>query len=42
MFSEAELTLNPAQDWTEYGVKALSLWFYGDPSNTAPVRFYMH
>jgi endonuclease/exonuclease/phosphatase family metal-dependent hydrolase len=34
-YSEAELTLNPAQDWTKYGVKALSLWFHGDPNNAA-------
>ncbi|MHC4488601.1 MAG: LamG-like jellyroll fold domain-containing protein [Planctomycetota bacterium] len=33
--SEAELTLTPAQDWTASGVKVLSLWFYGDESNTA-------
>jgi hypothetical protein len=33
--SEAELTLSPAQDWTTGGVKTLSLWFSGDPNNTA-------
>ena len=31
--SEAELTLGPAQDWTQKGVEALSLWLYGDPNN---------
>jgi hypothetical protein len=32
--SEAELTLSPAQDWTQNGVKTLSLWFRGDPNST--------
>jgi len=34
-YSEAELTLSPSQDWTKHGVKILSLWFFGDVSNTA-------
>jgi len=34
-YSEAELPLSPPQDWTVGGAKTLSLWFYGDPSNTA-------
>ena len=34
-YSEAELTLSPSQDWTAGGVKVLSLWFFGDASNTA-------
>jgi hypothetical protein len=34
-YSEAELTLSPAQDWTKHGVTTLSLWFFGDPNNTA-------
>jgi hypothetical protein len=34
-YSEAELTLSPSQDWTKHGVKTLSLWFFGDASNTA-------
>jgi len=29
----AELTIG--SDWTRHGVKSLSLWFYGDPSNSA-------
>jgi hypothetical protein len=33
--SEAELTLSPAQDWSKHGIKTLSLWFAGDPNNTA-------
>jgi hypothetical protein len=34
-YSEAELTLSPSKDWTAGGVKVLSLWFFGDASNTA-------
>jgi len=34
-YSEAELTLSPPQDWTKRGAKVLSLWFFGDASNTA-------
>ena len=33
-YSEAELTLTAPRDWTEEGVKELSLWFYGDPNNS--------
>ena len=32
-YSEAELTVTPAQDWSKHGVKSLSLWFSGDPNN---------
>jgi hypothetical protein len=42
-YSEAELTLSPGQDltdWTKHGVKALSLWFQGDPNNT-PEQMYV-
>jgi hypothetical protein len=34
-YSEAELTLSPPQDWIAGGAKVLSLWFFGDASNTA-------
>jgi len=34
-YSEAELPLSPPQDWTKHGINALSLWFFGDASNTA-------
>jgi len=34
-YSEAERTFAVGQDWTKYGIKTLSLWFYGDASNTA-------
>jgi hypothetical protein len=33
-YSEAELTLNPAQDWTKSGVAALVLYFHGTEGNT--------
>ena len=33
-FSEAERTFAP-QNWTNYGIQTLSLWFYGDPANVA-------
>ncbi len=39
-YSEAELTLSPAQDWTKHGVNALSLWFSGDPNNV-PDKMYV-
>jgi len=32
-YSEAELTLSPAQDWTKHGITVLSLRFCGDPNN---------
>jgi hypothetical protein len=34
-FSEAQLTLNPSQNWTEHGVTTLVLHFYGDSANAA-------
>jgi hypothetical protein len=33
--SEATRTFETPQDWTQFGVKALVIWFYGDPGNTA-------
>jgi len=39
-YSEAVLPLSPPQDWTEHGVKTLSLWFYGVPDNAAE-RMYV-
>ncbi len=33
MYSEAELTLTAPRDWTEEGVKELSLWFRGYPGS---------
>ncbi|HUV63923.1 MAG TPA: LamG-like jellyroll fold domain-containing protein, partial [Sedimentisphaerales bacterium] len=32
-FSEAQLPLSPAQNWTRHGVTSLVLYFYGDPAN---------
>jgi hypothetical protein len=34
-WSEVNLPFNPARDFTESGVKALTLYFYGDPDNDA-------
>ncbi|MHC4487082.1 MAG: discoidin domain-containing protein [Planctomycetota bacterium] len=39
-YSEAERTFAVGQDWTKYGIKTLSLWFYGDPTNAAE-RMYV-
>jgi hypothetical protein len=33
VYSEAERTFGAAQDWTKAGVRALSLWFYGNLHN---------
>jgi hypothetical protein len=32
-YSEAKLPFDPAEDWTEGGMKLLTLFFYGDPDN---------
>jgi len=34
-YSEVELALSNVRDWTDEGVSKLSLWFYGDPNNSA-------
>jgi len=44
--SYSEATANVAdlaagQNWTKYGIKALTLWFYGDPNNSATERMYV-
>jgi hypothetical protein len=39
-YSEAEMTLRTSRDWTEGGVTELSLWFRGDPANSAE-RLYV-
>ncbi|MHC4631569.1 MAG: LamG-like jellyroll fold domain-containing protein, partial [Planctomycetota bacterium] len=33
-YSEAELSLSPAQDWTKSGIRSLVLYFHGDAGNT--------
>ncbi|UCE50065.1 MAG: LamG domain-containing protein, partial [Phycisphaerales bacterium] len=38
--SEVVRTFSPARDWTEYGVKTLSLWFAGADTNV-PGQFYV-
>jgi len=42
--SYSEATANVAnlpvgRDWTKYGIKTLSLWFYGDPTNAAELMY---
>jgi hypothetical protein len=32
-YSEAKRTFDNPQDWTQHGIKGLTLWFYGDPTN---------
>jgi len=32
--SETTRTFDAPQDWTRHGVKGLTLWFFGDPTNT--------
>jgi hypothetical protein len=39
-YSEAKMTLSRQRDWTEEQMKALSLWFYGDPENS-PEQMYV-
>lgn len=44
--SYSEATANVAdlaagQNWTKYGIKALTLWFYGDPNNSVTERMYV-
>jgi hypothetical protein len=34
-FSEVMREFDEPQDWTQHGVKALTLWFHGDSANTA-------
>jgi hypothetical protein len=40
MYSEVEMTLSEARDWTDEGVSELSLWFHGNPSNS-PDQLYV-
>jgi len=44
--SYSEATVNVAKkgigkDWTKYGIKTLSLWFYSDPNNAATEKMYV-
>jgi hypothetical protein len=34
-YSEATMTVIAPRDWAIYGVKTLSLWFYGNPANAS-------
>jgi hypothetical protein len=40
VYSEAERTFNPPQDWSQYGITTLTLWFRGDANNT-PAPLYL-
>lgn len=40
-YSQAVRTFDDAQDWTKYGVKTLSLWFYGSESNSGGGQPYV-
>jgi hypothetical protein len=35
VYSEATRAFETPQDWTQFGVQGLVLWFYGNPTNTA-------
>ncbi|HUU20383.1 MAG TPA: LamG-like jellyroll fold domain-containing protein [Sedimentisphaerales bacterium] len=37
--SEVAMTLNYPTDWTEGGVTALTIWFYGNPANAAETLY---
>jgi hypothetical protein len=37
--SEATRTFDEPHDWTRFGVKALTLWFYGDPTNKTATMY---
>jgi hypothetical protein len=39
--SEATRTFDSIQDWTRNGVKTLTLYFYGQPTNTTTVPFWV-
>ena len=34
-YSEVEMTLTLRRDWVKYGTTELSIWFHGDPNNSA-------
>ncbi|MBN1505589.1 MAG: hypothetical protein JW955_02015 [Sedimentisphaerales bacterium] len=39
--SETEFAVEPAQDWTAWNIKSLSLFFYGTAGNTTTAQFYI-
>jgi hypothetical protein len=39
-YSEATRTFDAPQDWTKYGIKSLTLWFYGDPNSDTSEQMY--
>jgi hypothetical protein len=38
--SEVTRTFTPAENWADHGIQTLSLWFYGDPTDT-PGQLYV-
>jgi len=40
-YSEAERVFDTLQDWTKAGVKALTLYFHGDPDNSTAAPMYV-
>ena len=40
-YSEVERTFAVPQDWTKYGIKALALYFHGDPNNSVTEQMYV-
>ena len=40
-YSEVTRTIDNPGDWTKSGVKALTLWFYGDPNNPVTEQMYV-
>jgi len=40
-YSESTRTFDAPQDWTKYGIKSLTLWFYGDPANSVTEQMYV-
>jgi len=40
-YSEATRTFDNPQDWTKYGIRSLTLWFHGDPNNSATEQMYV-
>ena len=40
-YSEATRTVDALRDWTQHDIKSLTLWFYGDPNNSATEQMYV-
>ncbi|UCG59268.1 MAG: LamG domain-containing protein [Phycisphaerales bacterium] len=40
-YSEATRTFDSTEDWAKSGIRALTLWFYGDPNNKVTDQMYV-